>query len=423
MNPFTKHNQYLKTLIKTITNKQNTSDVYDAVNLDMIDSVLRNYLSKEEIHSEGSFFTGQKLATFTVDSLLRPLNFDSVVLDPTCGTGNLLIECSRRLDIKDKLSATLIKWGKVLYGYDIHSTFIESCKLRLVLEALLRGCKLDCSLEEALSFFKNIQLKNTMDVQSDEVKSVTHLIMNPPFTLWPSPESGVWKKGKVNAAGIVFDHYIEMINSDCCISAILPDVLRSGSRYSNFRSKIGQNLSGKCTVWGRFNSQADVDVFILSGLKVDKQGIVKWNKTISSTEVLADKFDVCIGPLVHYRDPEIGCEYPYLHAKNVVNWSEINKIDETRRFKGRVIAPPFVVVKRTSSPSDLYRAAAAIINISTQAVAVENHLIVLKPKSGQLKDCRKILEYLASDFVNEYLNQNIRLRHLTVNAIKSIPIC
>jgi hypothetical protein len=419
MNKFAEYNQFLKKLIEAMLINQN---MHDAVNLDISDGILRSYLSKEKIYSAGAFFTGQNLATLVVDSLKQPITFSSVVLDPTCGTGNLLIECSRKLDIEKQLSETLKKWGRVLWGFDIHETFVESCKLRLIIEALLRGCKLDCSFIEALDYLKNIKLKDALNVQSDELKSVTHLIMNPPFNLWPSPETGIWKKGKVNAAGIVFEHFINLVNLDCCISAVLPDVLRSGSRYENFRSSIAEKISGICEVWGRFNKQADVDVFVLSGFKVTNKGNIKWHQKISVAVTLADKFDVCIGPLVHYRDPEIGCEYPYLHAKNVTNWNEMNNIDEKRRFRGRVIAPPFVVVKRTSSPSDLYRAAAAIINVEDKAVAVENHLIVLKPKSGKLQDCIKVMELLASDFVNKYLNERIRLRHLTVNVIKSIPL-
>ncbi len=42
--------------------------------------------------------------------------------------------------------------GKVLWGFDIHESFIESTKLRLVIEALRRGVNKDCSIEDALSF-------------------------------------------------------------------------------------------------------------------------------------------------------------------------------------------------------------------------------------------------------------------------------
>lgn len=421
MNQFAEYNQYLKKMIQNVSNKQNIPNMPEAVDLDVIDAILRNYQSKEEIYTNGSFFTGQKLATLTVNSLKKPITFSSVVLDPTCGTGNLLIECSRKLEIEKSLYETLKKWGKVLWGFDNHKTFIESCKLRLIIEALMRGSQKDCSINEAFRLLKNIKFKDAMTIKYNEIKSVTHLVMNPPFNLWLSPKKGIWKKGKINAAALIFEYYVKLINFDCHITAILPDVLRSGTRYENFRTHIDEQISGICEIWGRFNKQTDVDVFVLSGFKVENKGTVVWHQDISAPTKLADKFDICIGPVVHYRDPEIGCEYPFLHAKNVKNWNEIINIEERRRFQGRVIEPPFVVIKRTSSPSDSFRASAAIINVNDKAVAVENHLIVLRPKSGELIDCRQLLTILASDFVNEYLNERIRLRHLTVNVIKSIP--
>jgi len=85
-----------------------------------------------------------------------------------------------------------------------------------------------------------------------------------------------------------------------------------------------------------------------------------------------------------------------------------------------VISPPFVVIRRTSSPSDNPRARATIIR-GNQSVAVENHLIALKPKSGYVRDCQKLTKMLAKPATDIFLNQRIRCRHLTVSAVKDIP--
>lgn len=53
---------------------------------------------------------------------------------------------------------------------------------------------------------------------------------------------------------------------------------------------------------------------------------------------------------------------------------------------------------------------------------VENHLIIIQPIDGQLQTCRKLLKKLKSNSVQEWINQRIRCRHLTVPAIRDIPV-
>ena len=419
MNQLMNHNLTLRSIIDNST----SLDISCAINLDSIDLVLRECLSIDEMREAGSFFTGQKLAAATVNLFSVAITFDSVILDPTCGAGNLLIECSRRLGVENTLSATLIKWSKVLRGYDLHASFIEATKLRLVIEALSRGVEKDCDIECAISFFKNIKVKDTLSVTKQEVSGVTHTILNPPFSIWKSPNKNYWKNGKINAAGMVFDHYLRILPEHSVFSAILPDVLRSGSRYDNFRSFCSIKSEAFCKVWGRFNDKTDVDVFHLNG-KIIKQGEsnIFWQEKVQDTYLqLSEKYDVRVGPLVAYRDPEIGIEYAYLHSKNITSWEVVTEVNERRRYKGTAIEPPFVIVKRTSSPSDKYRASATLINIGEKA-AVENHLIIIKPFNNKLADCKKLLKLLKREKTNEFLNKRIRLRHLTVSAVKSIPI-
>ncbi|WP_159725882.1 N-6 DNA methylase, partial [Acinetobacter proteolyticus] len=414
MNQLIKHNNSLRNAIE----ESDLTLLDAAIDLDSIDLVLRECLTIEEMREAGSFFTGQLLATATVKSLSVALTFDSVVLDPTCGAGNLLIECSRKLGVEYSLSATLTKWGKVLWGFDIHESFIESTKLRLVLEALRRGVQKDCTLEEALSFFINIRVKDALTITKNDICTITHAIMNPPFTIWPSPNKYYWKSGKINAAGIVFDHFLRVLPEGCCFSAILPDVLRSGSRYHLFRDFCSLKTDALCQIWGRFNKKTDVDVFLLFGKLTteERNEQIEWQESLGSYIPLSERFDVKTGPLVAYRDIEIGPEYAYFHSKNTPSWEILTEATEQRKFKGTAISPPFIIVKRTSSPGDKYRATATIINVN-KLVAVENHLIVIKPKSKSLKDCKKLLKILKSEATNEFLNKRIRLRHLTVQVI------
>ncbi|MFQ2346000.1 N-6 DNA methylase [Aeromonas dhakensis] len=413
-----KHNESLRDLIAS-SDKQSLSQ---AIDLDTFDMVLRECLSIEEMKEAGCFFTGQSLASNAVSSLLNPITPTSVVLDPTCGAGNLLIECSRQLSVDDSLYITLKQWGKILWGFDLYPSFIDATKLRLIVEAITRGAKNDCSIEVAMSLLSNIRVQDALEVISADLITVTHAVMNPPFTIWQSPKINYWKDGKVNAAGIVFDKYLRILPQNSCLSAILPDVLRSGSRYTGFRDFVDDSITGRCHVWGRFNAKTDVDVFVVSGLlKTGSEKNINWLPTFDKYEQLSDLYDVCIGPLVAYRDPEEGEEYPYFHIKNSPAWSVVTQKTESRRFSGRVFSPPIVVIKRTSSPSDKYRASATIINLD-EAVAVENHMIVVQPKSKKLLDCERLLNTLKSESTNAFLNERIRLRHLTVSAVKEIPL-
>ena len=422
MNQLSLHNT---NVLKYLELDEDAIDFYvlkDMVDLDSIDSELRECLSIKEMRESGIFFTGSKLAIFAVSSFRVPITFDSVILDPTCGAGNLLIACSRQLGVEPTLSQTLAKWKKVLRGYDIHQSLVDMTKLRIIVEILYRGVYKDCSIHDALLLLDNITCRNALTLSENELSKVTHVIFNPPFFNSPSPRKNYWKTGDVNIAGVIFDFYLRLLPPKCQISAILPDVLRSGSRYTDFREFVSRSLQAKCEIWGRFHLKTDVDVFVLSGTIVNnsKQDI-KWYKEIDKYSKLSDRYDVRVGPLVPYRDPEEGCEYPYFHPKNCPTWGVIKINTEMRRFKGTVLKAPFVLVKRTSSPSDKFRAAATLVNING-FIAVENHMIVITPKSGKFEECKKLMKILKSQSTNDFLNDRARMRHLTVGVIKDIPI-
>lgn len=421
MNQLSDHNSSLRELFDSLLVGLDSSVLRTHVDLDRIDGVLRGVLSIEDMRHAGSFFTGDELATEVALSFRQPINGGSIILDPTCGAGNLLIACSRQIEVSDSLTKTLKQWGVALRGYDLYSSFVEATKLRLILEAVHRGCFPDCSIEEALALFPFITTCDAMTVDAAKVEGVTHLIMNPPFSIWASPQRDFWREGKVNAAAIVFEHYANIMPSNCQVSVILPEVLRSGSRYDGWRNFVGNVFSGEIQVIGRFNSKTDVDVFKLHGTILAPIEPIDWHtNSHSQSTTISHFFDVSVGRLVAHRDPELGPSYPYIYPKNVPAWQTLSQFEERRKFLGTTILPPFVAIRRTSSPKDRYRALGAII-VGKEPMAVENHLIIIKPKSSSLKDCKKLLKVLQSPETNVFLNDRIRCRHLTVGAVKQIP--
>lgn len=416
MKTLSTHNVAMRELLHSSDQEQ----LKNSVDLDEIDAILRRLLSIDEMREAGSFFTGQALASKAISLLKRPITSSSVILDPTCGAGNLLIEASRRLGVETTLSETLKGWGRVLWGYDIHQHFIEAAKIRIVIEAISRGVEQDCTMEEAFELLSNICVKDALTINAEEIIKVTHVVMNPPFTIWPSPQVNYWKDGKVNAAGILFDKYLRLLPKNCLISVILPDVLRSGSRYKGFRKFVSGSMKANVDIWGRFNSKTDVDVFVLHGVNQSSTDEIEWHCALNTNSSIADYFEVRTGPLVAYRDLEEGGEYAYFYPKNCPQWEVVKYATERRKFSGKVLQPPFVVIKRTSSPSDRSRASATLINLN-EPVAIENHLLVVSPKDGKVTTCKKLMKILQSQQTNDFLNERIRLRHLTVGVIKDIP--
>lgn len=135
---------------------------------------------------------------------------------------------------------------------------------------------------------------------------------------------------------------------------------------------------------------------------------------------MGDYFQVRVGSVVPHRHKLEGPLYPYIHAHQLPSWQSVEEIAESRNFSGTTFDPPFVVVRRTSRPGDKFRAIGTIIT-GKDPVAVENHLIVLKPSSNSLEDCFQLMEVLRHPQTNDWLNERIRCRHLTVTAMRNLP--
>jgi hypothetical protein len=128
-----------------------------------------------------------------------------------------------------------------------------------------------------------------------------------------------------------------------------------------------------------------------------------------------------VGAVVPHRlKKNEGSFCPFLHAKGLPFWGVSKPGNERVAFAGTTFRPPFVAVRRTSSPSDRHRALSTIIR-GPRLVAVENHLVVCIPKSGGLRACERLLKILQRPSTDAFLNERIRCRHLTVGVVREIP--
>lgn len=376
----------------------------------------RQSIGIEDRRELGTFFSSRELASELAASLRATMQPGGLALDPTCGIGDLLIAFAEELPIATTLMATLEQWGKQLAGIDKRADLVAMAKARLVALARSRG-NFDEPITSLDYIFPHIIVGDMLS-ELDCLRRADGFLFNPPFGGTCDHSILQWGAGKLSAAAIFLDLLVSTRKPSAPIAAVLPEVLRCGSRYARFRLRISDaGLIGSFKSRGRFDTWTDVDVF--TTLLTSGTGEL-WTTEPPAIATIADHFDVRVGPVVPHRHVPRGPWQRYICAKTVPPWSAGFTPTASRRFDGTVFMPPFVVVRRTSSPSDRKRAVGSII-LGERSVAVENHLIVLLPKDGRVTSCTALLGVLAADATSEYLNHTIRCRHLTTGSVRGMP--
>ncbi len=389
---------------------------------ELLDSLCQE-LPTEERRSKGLYFTPTELASWMLESasVAAPEALrSSVYLDPSCGVGNLLLAVSRRV------SSTSHE-APYLCGVEIDPTLarITRGRMRLQRQTVQRfGLAWGGSAISAGDGLANRRWPSRKN-------SVT-IIMNPPYDRVRLSKARPWAGGRITKAALFVDHYLGLATPGDWMILLLPEVLRSGSRYSEWRTTITDRANIRLIAPGpQFSEDADIHVFLLV-LHVSKNGATRsgsdeaqdrWSSMVprSGTSV-SDSFEVRIGSVVDYRSKHDGQWCPYATTATIPARREIfsESIGKKRRFKGTLFTPPFVVLRRTSRPGGKKRMSPSLIR-GHRPVAVENHLIVLTPRTGGLRRCRQLLKLLQTPSISEWMNARLRCRHLTVKAVQEIP--
>jgi hypothetical protein len=383
-------------------------------------SVFRREVDVDERREIGAFFSSPTMAYAIAGALRDIIVEDALVCDPTCGIGDLLLAYAAHLPIRSTLAATLDSWSERLSGFDKRPDLVRLCKARLCLLARARGAFTDKA--DPLDAFPQIQVRDMFAEESEKaLEKAAGILFNPPFGKMLWREKLGWAEGEINAAAIFLDHLTATVRAEAPIAAILPEVLRCGSRYAHFRALLARRgYAGTFEVRGQFDSWADVDVFTTL-LTRSEEARALWHHPIAAAgSTVEGQFEVRVGTVVPHRDPEDGPASRYICAKTTPAWQEAFAPATVRNFKGHAFAPPFVAIRRTSSPSDRSRAVGTIIT-GVEPVMVENHLLVATPRDGALATCKALLQVLQSDDTNNRLNLVMRCRHLTTGAIKLLP--
>ncbi|HDS1223184.1 TPA: hypothetical protein QEF96_001877 [Stenotrophomonas maltophilia] len=375
-------------------------------------SIINSILGRDLRRIHGIFFSGERWAS----KLLAHVDFSSVqrVIDPSCGIGDLLVEAARlfkhaegnaQLD-QDELKRSFV-------AFDLFEDFISITWARII---RTYGFKLDAQDTHEQQVKPYDSLTFDWGLRTGDL-----LVMNPPFHKERSPTWSEISNGTTSCAALFLEKALLESPPGVCIAAILPEVIRSGTRYERLR----RNLSTRCEVAlfkaaGAFGGDADIDVALLVATTRPLPAPTEPTTEQSETLVIGDLCKVSVGSVVPHRDKEAGKLMPYIDVRSTPAWSTFEPVTFAR-YSSRTISPPFVVVRRTSSPSDRERARASIVTGGIP-VLVENHLIVLEPNVRTLNECKKILGSLKDCRTSDWLNDAIRCRHLTVSSVKGIPV-
>jgi len=385
----------------------------------------RRLVPLDERKAAGAFLTGSMLGERVAEGISRPVGADSVIVDPCCGAGDLLLRFLPRLPVTPDLHSTLTEWGDQVIGVDLNSDLLRAARARFVIAAGARGIPpaqgkpLDLD-----SLFPHVRVGNGL-TETNALGRASHVAVNPPYTVLKAIPECEWGAGSVSTAAVFLEKCVKAAPPGSEVAAILPDVLRAGTRYKKWRAAIASRADlRQLDIYGSFDPQVDVDVFVLHllvrGDPAADNSESWWHDSSLETSRFSDYFRISVGPVVPHRHAEEGEEVAYLCAHRTIPWRTIRAGELLRRFSGRTVRPPFLVVRRTSSPSDAIRAVGTIITGDLR-VAVENHLLILEPADGSLERCERALEILHDTRTTDWLNERIRCRHLTVGAVASIP--
>jgi len=383
---------------------------------DDIHQAFRKVIPLETRRSFGAFFTSTSLAMLLIAEA-QPAT--KCWFDPTCGVGDLLLAAANTLPVSTTLAGTLALWSESLSGLDLHEPLVRTAKARLILLARKRGRFNQPMCREAYKrSLASLAVADGLE-STHKLPLGTTVLLNPPYGKLAVPAWVSWSQGTTNVASVFAARLLKRLAVGDQLLAILPEVLRIGSNYRRWRQLMDEACSHLTPkAHGAFDDHVLIDVFTMNAIKGSGQPRM-WSAPLEATSLTRAPFTVTVGPVIPHRHRRVGPIRRYLDAKSLASFRIIHRVPERRRFTGRVFSPPFVVVKRTSSPSDRQRARASVVT-GVGPVAIENHLIICKPESGSFEACVRLMNHLATDQVSEWLNCHHRCRHLTVSAVRSI---
>lgn len=390
-------------------------------------------LGRPRRRRQGIFFSGPQWATLIANAL--PVERCERILDPACGIGDLLLAVARELPLGPTLRDTLQGWSVRLAGNDLHGSFLELAWLRLQALAMERHGMAHPRQQLATGRPTSFRVANALR-EPWALRAGDGLVMNPPFQAIAAPRGTITGAGRVTAALPFLERAVGHAPPGVHVVALVPEVLRSGSRYGRLRDWLAQRCDGlRFEAHGLFSDEANIDVALLVAttrapaspttkpahdLPMPVPATTVGAEPNSHGRRLGDVCTVRVGAVVPHRTLKNAPRQPYIAVADISPWTEMIPQREAG-FRATAHRPPFVAVRRTSGPKDKERIRATVVK-GKRPILVENHILVLKPKQRTVAACRALMEQLRQPRTHDWLNQRIRCRHLTVGAVSEIPL-
>jgi hypothetical protein len=383
----------------------------------------RRLVPLAERRAAGTFFTGSRLRARAVERYRRSVAGGVQVVDPACGMGDLLLAAAELIPTSWAPSRRATHAFTRFYGRDLYAPLVEAAASRLALWAAVSRGGGDALASSPVE---------VGDAFADDLdwRRFGLVLLNPPYVARRLEQPEPWGSGSVTAAAPFTLDVVARARPGARIAAILPDVLRSGARYARWRDEIEKAADvDAIDVVGAFDRWTDVDVFVAHlrrrSLGPARPASGRWQpRDTAPGPRLREVAVLSVGDVVPHRDVPGGDESPYLTVDALPAWTTTLTTQQRIRHQGRLHEPPFIALRRTSGPTKAAGAirARAAVYAGAGPVAVENHLIVIRPLDGTVSTCMRLMEAFRRQDATDWLDQRLRLRHLTVTVLADLPM-
>jgi hypothetical protein len=415
----------LRELLRRIATQESGAMSSAAANLDgRASAEFRRLVPLADRRQAGTFFTGSALRARALSRYRSSIVAGVHVVDPACGLGDLLLAAADLIPSGWSPARRTEHARAALYGRDLYRPLVDTATSRLALWSAVAG-----SPSSAAAWPVEVG-----DALGDDVdwQRFGLVLLNPPYATQRLQEAADWGSGRVTAAAPFTLEVVARARRGARIAAVLPDVLRCGARYGKWRDAIDKLADVEdLDVVGPFDRWTDVDVFVAHLRRRGKRQEPARPKSTwqppsarGTTAVLSDVATLAVGDVVPHRDVPAGDASPYLTVDGLPAWTTTLETPQRVRHDGRLHEPPFVTLRRTSGPTRTQGAvrARAAVYAGPGPVAVENHLIVVRPLDGTVASCMRLMDIFRSSETTTWLDERLRLRHLTVTTLRMMPV-
>lgn len=380
-------------------------------------------IDRNERRTQGIFFTPESTALRMARK--ASVSTNDVCFDPTVGIGSLLVAFASALPVRRTFEHTLSLWNGRLAGYDVDPHLVALTKLRILsLITTKVGAPSKIPAVEPLPGVR------AGDALEEPWPDWGVLLANPPFS------RSVVDGRLTSHAALFLERICDALHGEREAIVLLPDVIRCGTQHAELRHRIRRDLR---ITWGahlgRIWSDADIDVFAMRLTQSGRQHVGWWgdvpffgdaserqrlSAAISGT-TLGELYTVSVGSIVPHRHVPAMRDrtYPFVRASDLHQPLHPARLGTLKCNSSSVVSGPFLAVARTSSPNDSTRIVASIAPLA-RSYAVENHVLVISGRP--LNELRKLRTRLESAAIRELLDTRIGCRHITVGALKDLPV-